>query len=189
MEVSNVLITLNSSTSTLVYLIFSSKYRAVLTAILRPSLRRPKPSTVNRVAMTTALAAHRAVELSLIPEEVVDRDRKRRDELLKDRRARLFRRSQTIPDNLRATVGKIPESESNLLLIDCLRSAGATSGGSGDESAGPLSAVERRPGSGRTRFQLAPVDHGSEAGRQQAPLLEFSENEDAEEARSHRRST
>ena len=118
--------------------------------------------------MTTALAAHRAVELSLIPEEVVDRDRKRRDELLKDRRTRLFRRSQTIPDNLRATVGKIPESESNLLLIDCLRSAGANSG-SEISPQGPMSALMegRRTTTGRTRFHLAPTEQDSEADKQQ----------------------
>lgn len=52
-ELSNVLITLNSSTSTLVYLIFSTKYRLIVKAMLGLAKRE----RLNRVAVTTAVAA------------------------------------------------------------------------------------------------------------------------------------
>uniref|UniRef100_A0A914HS59 G-protein coupled receptors family 1 profile domain-containing protein n=1 Tax=Globodera rostochiensis TaxID=31243 RepID=A0A914HS59_GLORO len=73
-EVSNVLITLNSSTSTLIYLVFSSKYRMIVKSIIGLQKR----DKFNRVAFTTALAARRAMELSLIPEEVENRSRRRK---------------------------------------------------------------------------------------------------------------
>ncbi|KAF7632384.1 G_PROTEIN_RECEP_F1_2 domain-containing protein [Meloidogyne graminicola] len=72
-EISNVLITLNSSTSTLVYLIFSSKYRLIFRSLFGLSKRQK----INRVALTTAMAARRVVELSLIPEEVESRSRRK----------------------------------------------------------------------------------------------------------------
>ncbi|KAL3096076.1 hypothetical protein niasHS_005835 [Heterodera schachtii] len=73
-EVSNVLITLNSSTSTLIYLVFSSKYRMIVKSIVGLQKR----DRFNRIAFTTALAARRAMELSLIPEEVENRSRQSR---------------------------------------------------------------------------------------------------------------
>ncbi|KAL7070539.1 hypothetical protein ACQ4LE_010207 [Meloidogyne hapla] len=72
-EISNVLITLNSSTSILVYLIFSSKYRLIFKSLFGLSKRQK----FNRVALTTAMAARRVVELSLIPEEVESRSRRK----------------------------------------------------------------------------------------------------------------
>ncbi|KAI6225184.1 FMRFamide receptor [Aphelenchoides fujianensis] len=76
-EISNILITVNSSSSTFLYLVFSSKYRTIFMDVLRLKKR----VKVNRVAVTTAaLAAQRAVELSLIPDEM--ETRKRREEIL-----------------------------------------------------------------------------------------------------------
>nr|CAD2182161.1 unnamed protein product [Meloidogyne enterolobii] len=72
-EISNILITLNSSTSTLVYIIFSSKYRLIFKSLFGLSKRQK----FNRVALTTAMAARRVVELSLIPEEVESRSRRK----------------------------------------------------------------------------------------------------------------
>lgn len=122
-EVSNVLITLNSTTSTLVYIIFSSKYRLIFLTMLGIKKR----VKVNRVALTTGLACQRAVELSLIPDEA--ESRKRKDEIsvqiefMKKRRGtdtisyssfsnekkrRLFRSSQSTLGN------SLTNSESNL---------------------------------------------------------------------------
>ncbi|KAI1719172.1 serpentine type 7TM GPCR chemoreceptor srw domain-containing protein [Ditylenchus destructor] len=116
-EISNVLITLNSSTSTLVYVIFSSKYRMIIKSLLRLEKRPERP---NRVAITTAMAAHRAMELSLIPEEV---DRRRRETIFEtqpfdtnlimniNRRGKLFRSQTTLNQSM-------TNSESNLRLMD-----------------------------------------------------------------------
>uniref|UniRef100_A0A915D0Y4 G-protein coupled receptors family 1 profile domain-containing protein n=1 Tax=Ditylenchus dipsaci TaxID=166011 RepID=A0A915D0Y4_9BILA len=123
-EISNVLITLNSSTSTLVYIIFGSKYRLIVKAMLGLQKR---PEKINRIAVTTAIAANRAMELSLIPEEADSR--KRRDEKLNEklfcsqlahystptpganRRGKLFRSQTTLNQSM-------SNSESNLRLVD-----------------------------------------------------------------------
>nr|CAD2199118.1 unnamed protein product [Meloidogyne enterolobii] len=110
-EISNILITLNSSTSTLVYIIFSSKYRLIFKSLFGLSKRQKVILYIsyvasnfnsdkvlaiisgifymnvinlifcsfqfNRVALTTAMAARRVVELSLIPEEVESRSRRK----------------------------------------------------------------------------------------------------------------
>uniref|UniRef100_A0A7E4V055 G_PROTEIN_RECEP_F1_2 domain-containing protein n=1 Tax=Panagrellus redivivus TaxID=6233 RepID=A0A7E4V055_PANRE len=85
-ELSNILITVNSSTSSLVYFVFSSKYRNIVKALFGLEQRK----SFNRVAFTTALAAHRAVELSLIPDEASTR-----------------KRNQTIPDDRMSLNGKM----------------------------------------------------------------------------------
>ncbi|CAD5223607.1 unnamed protein product [Bursaphelenchus okinawaensis] len=130
-EVSNVLITLNSSTSTLVYVIFSSKYRFIFLALLGIKER----VRVNRVALTTGLACQRAVELSLIPDEAGSRSAKNEFcaqlDMIKKRRGtdtiscssvhndkenrkkKLFRSCQTTLAN------SLTNSESNLKLMDC----------------------------------------------------------------------
>lgn len=74
-ELSNILITVNSSTSTFVYLMFSSKYRNIIKSIFRIEERK----RINRVAITTAVACHRAVELSLIPDEASTRGGKKKN--------------------------------------------------------------------------------------------------------------
>uniref|UniRef100_A0A0M3IRR0 G_PROTEIN_RECEP_F1_2 domain-containing protein n=1 Tax=Ascaris lumbricoides TaxID=6252 RepID=A0A0M3IRR0_ASCLU len=84
-EIANILVSLNSSTSILVYLIFSSKYRTIIKQFLGLEERRK----VNGVALTAAMVAHRAFELSIIPDEA-DARRRRNDARLK--RAN-FRRS------------------------------------------------------------------------------------------------
>ncbi|CAD5232118.1 unnamed protein product [Bursaphelenchus xylophilus] len=128
-EVSNVLITLNSSTSTLVYIIFSSKYRLIFLAMMGLKKR----VRVNRVALTTGLACQRAVELSLIPDEAGSRKTEfcAQLEMIKKRRGtdaisytsvtteketkkkKLFRSCQSTLAN------SLTNSESNLKLMDC----------------------------------------------------------------------
>uniref|UniRef100_A0A914CNJ1 Uncharacterized protein n=1 Tax=Acrobeloides nanus TaxID=290746 RepID=A0A914CNJ1_9BILA len=53
---------------------------------------------VNRIALTTAVAAHRAVELSLIPDEAASEDRRRENWAAIGRR--LFKRSNTNQQSL-----------------------------------------------------------------------------------------
>ncbi|KAK5975463.1 hypothetical protein GCK32_014285 [Trichostrongylus colubriformis] len=69
-ELSNILISLNSSSSVFVYLIFSSKYRSIVKHWL--GLERRKK--INGVAITTAMVAQRALELSFLPDEVQARN-------------------------------------------------------------------------------------------------------------------
>ncbi|CAJ0560899.1 unnamed protein product, partial [Mesorhabditis spiculigera] len=71
-EIANLLISLNSSSSIFVYMIFSSKYRT----IIKHWLGLQKRKKVNGVALTTALAAQKALELSVLPDEVENRRRK-----------------------------------------------------------------------------------------------------------------
>ncbi|CAB3397579.1 unnamed protein product [Caenorhabditis bovis] len=68
-EISNILISLNSSSSMFVYLIFSSKYRS----IIKHWLGLEKRKRINGVALTTAMAAQKALELSILPDEVESR--------------------------------------------------------------------------------------------------------------------
>jgi len=119
-EISNILITVNSSTSILVYFIFSSKYRNVIKSLFKLQERQK----INRVAITTAVAAHRAVELSLIPDEASTRTKKpaRCDDRISlngripgsaaHNRRTLFRSQTTLTRS-------ITNSESNLRLMDC----------------------------------------------------------------------
>ncbi|CAJ0589774.1 unnamed protein product [Cylicocyclus nassatus] len=88
-ELSNILISLNSSSSIFVYLVFSSKYRS----IVKHCLGLEKRKKINGVALTAAMAARRALELSFLPDEVEAR-RKRREaaeERQRQRRAKLVR--------------------------------------------------------------------------------------------------
>ncbi|RCN46445.1 hypothetical protein ANCCAN_07533 [Ancylostoma caninum] len=64
-ELSNILISLNSSSSIFVYLVFSSKYRS----IIKHCLGLEKRKKINGVAITTAMVAQRALELSFLPDE------------------------------------------------------------------------------------------------------------------------
>uniref|UniRef100_A0A0N4Z0F9 G_PROTEIN_RECEP_F1_2 domain-containing protein n=1 Tax=Parastrongyloides trichosuri TaxID=131310 RepID=A0A0N4Z0F9_PARTI len=70
-EISNILISLNSASSIVIYIIFSSKFRQTLKIYLGLAKR---PENVNKrpnvVAITTALACHRALELSILPNEI-----------------------------------------------------------------------------------------------------------------------
>ncbi|VDO38287.1 unnamed protein product [Haemonchus placei] len=65
-ELSNILISLNSSSSAFVYLIFSSKYRSIVKHWLGLEVRKK----INGVAITTAIVAQRALELSFLPDEI-----------------------------------------------------------------------------------------------------------------------
>ncbi|KAE9553475.1 hypothetical protein FO519_003304 [Halicephalobus sp. NKZ332] len=103
-EISNILIT----------------YRSIVTALLKFQKRQK----VNRVAITTAVAAHRAVELSLIPDEASTRTKKQiysEDRIslngkmigsMGHNRRTLFRSQTTLTRSL-------VNSESNLRLMDC----------------------------------------------------------------------
>ncbi|CEF64299.1 FMRFamide receptor [Strongyloides ratti] len=70
-EISNILISLNSASSIVIYIIFSSKFRHTLKIYFglakRPESVAKRP---NVVAITTALACQRALELSIIPNEI-----------------------------------------------------------------------------------------------------------------------
>ncbi|CAI4229786.1 unnamed protein product [Auanema sp. JU1783] len=72
-ELSNILISLNSSSSMFVYLIFSSKYRS----IIKHWLGLEKRKKVNGVALTTAMVAQKALELSILPDEAEARRNRR----------------------------------------------------------------------------------------------------------------
>nr|CDJ85314.1 Hypothetical protein CBG08555 [Haemonchus contortus] len=69
-ELSNILISLNSSSSAFVYLIFSSKYRSIVKHWLGLEVRKK----INGVAITTAIVAQRALELSFLPDEAEARN-------------------------------------------------------------------------------------------------------------------
>ncbi|EPB68874.1 hypothetical protein ANCCEY_12038 [Ancylostoma ceylanicum] len=75
-ELSNILISLNSSSSIFVYLVFSSKYRS----IIKHCLGLEKRKKINGVAITTAMVAQRALELSFLPDEAEARRVKREGE-------------------------------------------------------------------------------------------------------------
>ncbi|CAI5451636.1 unnamed protein product [Caenorhabditis angaria] len=91
-EISNLLVSLNSSSSMFVYLIFSSKYRSIIKHWLGLEKRR----RINGVALTTAMAAQKALELSILPDEVeARRNRKEQNQVKKtakslNRSAQLF---------------------------------------------------------------------------------------------------
>ncbi|GMR59912.1 hypothetical protein PMAYCL1PPCAC_30107 [Pristionchus mayeri] len=72
-ELGNILISLNSSSSLFVYLFFSSKYRA----IIKQWMGLQRRTKVNGVALTTAVAAQKALELGMFPEEAERRERRR----------------------------------------------------------------------------------------------------------------
>ncbi|GMT12327.1 hypothetical protein PFISCL1PPCAC_3624, partial [Pristionchus fissidentatus] len=72
-ELGNILISLNSSSSLFVYLFFSSKYRS----IIKQWLGLQRRTRVNGVALTTAVAAQKALELGMVPEEAERRERRR----------------------------------------------------------------------------------------------------------------
>ncbi|KHN72731.1 FMRFamide receptor [Toxocara canis] len=99
-EIANILVSLNSSTSILVYLIFSSKYRTIIKQFLGLEENRK----VNGVALTTAMVAHRAFELSIIPDEADSRQRRNE---ARNKRA-IFRKN----------TAKTQLSDSHLLLAD-----------------------------------------------------------------------
>ena len=63
-EIGNILVSLNSSTTIFIYLNFSTKYRLIVKRWLGLIERR------NEIAITTALAARRALELSALPGEL-----------------------------------------------------------------------------------------------------------------------
>ncbi|KAI6186237.1 FMRFamide receptor [Aphelenchoides besseyi] len=124
-EISNILITTNSSASTFLYIIFSTKYRVIFMSLMGLKKR----VKINRVAVTTALAAQKAVELSLIPDEA--ETRKRREDIINEfskkrrgtdalsycsngtpaTRRNKFRMQTTLPQSL-------TNSESNLRLME-----------------------------------------------------------------------
>ncbi|CAP39894.2 Protein CBR-FRPR-9 [Caenorhabditis briggsae] len=80
-EISNLLISLNSSSSMFVYLIFSSKYRS----IIKHWLGLEKRKRTNGVALTTVMAAQKALELSILPDEVeARRHRKEKNRFVKN---------------------------------------------------------------------------------------------------------
>ncbi|EFP08878.1 hypothetical protein CRE_18047 [Caenorhabditis remanei] len=80
-EISNLLISLNSSSSMFVYLIFSSKYRSIIKHWLGLEKRR----RTNGVALTTVMAAQKALELSILPDEVeARRNRKEKNRFVKN---------------------------------------------------------------------------------------------------------
>ncbi|KAJ1346675.1 hypothetical protein KIN20_001563 [Parelaphostrongylus tenuis] len=68
-ELSNILISLNSASSIFVYLVFSSKYRSIIKSWFILKERK----TTNDIAITTAMVAERALELSFIPDEASER--------------------------------------------------------------------------------------------------------------------
>uniref|UniRef100_A0A0K0D0Z0 G_PROTEIN_RECEP_F1_2 domain-containing protein n=1 Tax=Angiostrongylus cantonensis TaxID=6313 RepID=A0A0K0D0Z0_ANGCA len=68
-ELSNILISLNSASSIFVYLVFSSKYRS----IVKNWFGLEEKNTTNDVAITTAMVAERALELSFLPDEASER--------------------------------------------------------------------------------------------------------------------
>uniref|UniRef100_A0AC34F502 Uncharacterized protein n=1 Tax=Panagrolaimus sp. ES5 TaxID=591445 RepID=A0AC34F502_9BILA len=119
-EISNILITLNCSTSTIVYFSFSSKYRNLVKVLFGLEQRK----RMNRIAITTAVACHRTFELSLIPDEAETRNRKAKPmpQISEDRislrspnaaQRRILFRSQT------SSMSKtLASSESNLRLMD-----------------------------------------------------------------------
>ncbi|KHJ98406.1 hypothetical protein OESDEN_01614 [Oesophagostomum dentatum] len=87
-ELSNILISLNSSSSIFVYLIFSSKYRC----IVKHCLGLEKRTKINGVAITAAVVARKALELSFLPDEAEARRGKCEPERSpKIRRAKLAR--------------------------------------------------------------------------------------------------
>uniref|UniRef100_A0AC35TVT2 G_PROTEIN_RECEP_F1_2 domain-containing protein n=1 Tax=Rhabditophanes sp. KR3021 TaxID=114890 RepID=A0AC35TVT2_9BILA len=72
-EISNILISLNSATSIFIYIIFSSKFRQTLKIYLGLEKREENvPKKINYVAVTTAMAAHRALDISIIPNEIAN---------------------------------------------------------------------------------------------------------------------
>ncbi|KAK6023320.1 hypothetical protein OSTOST_10897, partial [Ostertagia ostertagi] len=79
-ELSNILISLNSSSSAFVYLVFSSKYRSIVKHWL--GLERRKK--INGVAITAAMVAQRALELSFLPDEAGAEERGRTDNSLQN---------------------------------------------------------------------------------------------------------
>ncbi|KAK6753372.1 hypothetical protein RB195_012767 [Necator americanus] len=76
-ELSNILISLNSSSSIFVYMIFSSKYRA----LIKHWLGFEKRKKLLGVAITTAVVAQRALELSFLPDEAEARLKRRETEI------------------------------------------------------------------------------------------------------------
>uniref|UniRef100_A0A1I8AVU0 G_PROTEIN_RECEP_F1_2 domain-containing protein n=1 Tax=Steinernema glaseri TaxID=37863 RepID=A0A1I8AVU0_9BILA len=68
-EIANTLVSLNSASSIFIYVTFSTKYRS----IIKQWIGLEKRIKVNAVALTTAMAAQRALELSIIPDESMNR--------------------------------------------------------------------------------------------------------------------
>uniref|UniRef100_A0A8R1DPG1 G_PROTEIN_RECEP_F1_2 domain-containing protein n=2 Tax=Caenorhabditis japonica TaxID=281687 RepID=A0A8R1DPG1_CAEJA len=92
-EISNLLISLNSSSSMFVYLIFSSKYRSIIKHWLGLEKRR----RTNGVALTTVMAAQKALELSILPDEVEarrNRNEKRKEERFTKKKKQLNKSAQ-----------------------------------------------------------------------------------------------
>ncbi|CBA11610.1 G-protein coupled receptors family 1 profile domain-containing protein [Caenorhabditis elegans] len=112
-EISNLLISLNSSSSMFVYLIFSSKYRS----IIKHWLGLEKRKRTNGVALTTVMAAQKALELSILPDEVeARRHRKEKSHFVKNKKqmnksAQLFLTTSEIDLRKARTIRKEQEDE------------------------------------------------------------------------------
>ncbi|EYB97029.1 hypothetical protein Y032_0144g2467 [Ancylostoma ceylanicum] len=119
-ELSNILISLNSSSSIFVYLVFSSKYRS----IIKHCLGLEKRKKINGVAITTAMVAQRALELSFLPDEAEARRVKREGEERQYRKQRPPKlvRGVTIQDDGdgERTVDEV-DNESCRMFISCSR--------------------------------------------------------------------
>ncbi|CAI2354688.1 unnamed protein product [Caenorhabditis sp. 36 PRJEB53466] len=139
-EISNLLISLNSSSSMFVYLIFSSKYRSIIKHWLGLEKRR----RTNGVALTTVMAAQKALELSILPDEVeARRNRKEKNLFVKKkqlnksaqlflttsetdlRKARAIRREQEEEEEheIQEIASDEPSTASNLSRDDTNRSS------------------------------------------------------------------
>ncbi|TKR86907.1 hypothetical protein L596_011406 [Steinernema carpocapsae] len=120
-EIANILVSLNSATSIFIYLIFSTKYRS----IVKQWIGLEKRIRVNAVALTTAMAAQRALELSIIPDESVNRSKPRAPAPPKPKRIS-FRtgRSKTITETdsimKRSTVEEEMEESKSLLRTNTI---------------------------------------------------------------------
>ncbi|KAK0411590.1 hypothetical protein QR680_005731 [Steinernema hermaphroditum] len=117
-EIANTLVSLNSASSIFIYLVFSSKYRS----IIKQWIGLEKRIKVNAVALTTAMAAQRALELSIIPDESMNRARSApKKESLSWNKRLAFRsgRSKTVTqtDSLMRRVQLIDEAEESSSLL------------------------------------------------------------------------
>uniref|UniRef100_A0A1I7V4R2 G_PROTEIN_RECEP_F1_2 domain-containing protein n=2 Tax=Caenorhabditis tropicalis TaxID=1561998 RepID=A0A1I7V4R2_9PELO len=114
-EISNLLISLNSSSSMFVYLIFSSKYRSIIKHWLGLEKRR----RTNGVALTTVMAAQKALELSILPDEVEarrNRKEKKKEHIVKNKKrlnksAQLFLTTSETDLRKARAIRKDPEIE------------------------------------------------------------------------------
>uniref|UniRef100_A0A0N5BRZ6 G_PROTEIN_RECEP_F1_2 domain-containing protein n=1 Tax=Strongyloides papillosus TaxID=174720 RepID=A0A0N5BRZ6_STREA len=110
-EISNILISLNSASSIVIYIIFSSKFRHTLKIYLglakRPEnvVKRP-----NVVAITTALACQKALELSIIPNEIDNNhDGNKNAEISHPKNKEIHRKNKELINN--TSIGKVSDAE------------------------------------------------------------------------------